>query len=90
MCGLLDVAKEKIVDDDDEKYPLVFDAPLSKLDSIHRKNVMECLPSVASQVIIFISEEKDLNDITENTRSKISKQYGINKINEIHSEIYQK
>lgn len=90
MCGLLDVAKEKIVDDDDEKYPLVFDAPLSKLDSIHRKNVMECLPSVASQVIIFISEEKDLDDISENTRNMINKQYGINKINEIHSEIYQK
>ena len=44
MCGLLDVAKSKFLDDvtEETEYPLVFDAPLSKIDSVHIKNVMEC------------------------------------------------
>lgn len=91
MCGLLEVAKTKMNNEEDiiseNEYPLVFDAPLSKIDSIHRRNVMKCLPEVASQVIIFTREKKDLEDILEETRNKIGREYYINKITEKNSEI---
>lgn len=89
MCGLLDVAKSKFLNEvtEETEYPLVFDAPLSKIDSIHIKNVMECLPSIASQVIFFIREEKDLDAITDETKNKIGKSYYIKKISEKYSEI---
>ncbi len=87
MCGLLKVAKTKILEeiDNETMYPLVFDAPLSKIDSIHRKNVMSCLPDVASQVIIFTREKKDLDDISDDTRSKITTKYHIDKVTEKNS-----
>ena len=48
---------------------------------------MECLPDTASQVIFFIREEKDLDAITDETKSKIGKRYYIKKVSEKHSEI---
>lgn len=89
MCGLLEVAKNKILDEVEVEamYPLVFDAPLSKIDSVHRKNVMSCLPNVASQVIVFTREKKDLEDITDETKAKIGKEYYINKISEKYSKV---
>ena len=89
MCGLLDVAKSRFLEDvtEETEYPLVFDAPLSKIDSTHIKNVMECLPETASQVIFFIREEKDLDAITSETKNKIGKTYYIKKVSEKHSEI---
>lgn len=89
MCGLLEVAKSKILEEVEEEtmYPLVLDAPLSNIDSIHRKNVMKCLPEVASQVIVFTREKKDLEDISEETKEKISKEYFIDKITEKYSKI---
>lgn len=89
MCGLLEVAKSKFLDEvtEETEYPLVFDAPLSKIDSIHIKNVMECLPDTASQVVFFIREEKDLDAITDETKNRIGKSYYIKKISEKHSEI---
>lgn len=89
MCGLLDVAKSKILEEveDETMYPLVLDAPLSNIDSIHRRNVMDCLPEIASQIIFFIWEKKELNDISEEAKAKISQEYTIHKINEAHSEV---
>lgn len=89
MCGLLDVAKSKFLAEvtEETEYPLVFDAPLSKIDSIHIRNVMECLPDTASQVIFFIREERDLAAITDRTKNRIGRSYYIKKISEKHSEI---
>lgn len=89
MCGLLEVAKSKILEEVEEEtmYPLVLDAPLSNIDSVHRKNVMGCLPEVASQVIVFTREKKDLEDMEDETKSKVSKEYYIDKINEKYSKI---
>lgn len=89
MCGLFEVAKKKLVDeiDNDSLYPLVFDAPLSNVGSYERKNIMHYLPEVASQIIIFTREEKDLEDIDDETKEKISSVYKINKYTEKHSDI---
>ncbi len=89
MCGLLEVSREKILDDVQEEslYPLIFDAPFSKIDSHHRAKVMEALPEIASQVILFTREEKDLEDMNKKTKNKIGINYKIKKISEKHSEI---
>lgn len=89
MCGLFEVAKQKVNDQAKREslYPLVFDAPLSNVGSYERKNIMRYLPNVASQIIIFTREEKDLSDIDEETKNKISKIYKINKYSEKYSHI---
>ena len=48
---------------------------------------MECLPGVASQVIIFTREKKDLDDISPETREKIAIEYNIEKLSEKNSRI---
>lgn len=89
MCGLFEVAKKKLVKktDNDSLYPLVFDAPLSNVGSYERKNIMHYLPEVASQVIVFTREEKDLEDIDSQTKAKIASVYRIHKYTETYSEI---
>lgn len=89
MCGLFEVAKKKLVEkvENESMYPLVFDAPLSNVGSFERKNIMHYLPEVASQIIVFTREEKDLEDIDEETRNKISQIYKINKFSEKYSHI---
>ena len=89
MCGLFEVAKKKLVKqiDNESLYPLVFDAPLSNVGSYERKNIMHYLPEVASQIIVFTREEKDLEDIDEETKQKIGMVYRINKHTEKYSTI---
>lgn len=92
MCGLFEVAKKKLIKelkdlDSETMYPLVFDAPLSNVGSYERKNIMYYLPEVASQIIIFTREPKDLEDIDKETKDKIFKTYNINKLSEKYSHI---
>ncbi len=89
MCGLFEVAKKKLVKqiDNESLYPLVFDAPLSNVGSYERKNIMHYLPEVASQIIVFTREEKDLEDIDSETKQRIGEVYNINKHTEKYSTI---
>lgn len=92
MCGLFEVAKKKLIKelkdiDSETMYPLVFDAPLSNVGSYERKNIMHYLPEVASQIIVFTREPKDLEDIDKDTKDKIFKTYNINKLSEKYSHI---
>lgn len=92
MCGLFEVAKKKLIKelkdiDGETMYPLVFDAPLSNVGSYERKKIMYYLPEVASQIIVFTREPKDLEDIDKETKEKIFKVYKINKISEKYSHI---
>ncbi len=92
MCGLFEVAKKKLIKelkdlDGEVMYPLVFDAPLSNVGSYERKNIMHYLPEVASQIIVFTREPKDLEDIDNVTKNKIFRTYRINKLTEKYSHI---
>ena len=92
MCGLFEVAKKKLIKEikdieGEVMYPLVFDAPLSNVGSYERRNIMHYLPEVASQIIVFTREEKDLEDIDKETKEKINKVYKINKYTEKYSHI---
>ena len=92
MCGLFEVAKKKLIKElndpsDEIMYPLVFDAPLSNVGSYERKKIMYYLPEVASQIIVFTREPKDLEDIDKETKEKIFRVYKINKLSEKYSHI---
>ena len=48
---------------------------------------MHYLPEVASQIIVFTREPKDLEDIDKDTKDKIFRTYNINKLSEKYSHI---
>ncbi|MBD5410223.1 MAG: AAA family ATPase [Treponema sp.] len=69
-----------------EVYPLVMDAPLSKFDKKHIKNICENIPRLAEQVIIFI-KDTDGDIAKEYLSEKIGKEHRFNKISETETEL---
>ena len=92
--GLVALAKDKIVskagdeeiDLASEPYPLVMDAPFSNADEEHTSNISRVLPEVAEQVIMFVME-KDFKIAEPVMRSKIGKQFVLNKYSETKTEL---
>ncbi|MEG0619201.1 MAG: AAA family ATPase [Bacilli bacterium] len=89
--ALLKIATKKIMlkncdDDNDDEYPLVLDAPFSKLDDVHIKKTITTLPETARQVIIF-TMDKDMLKYKEDQNNKIGVEYKLGKINECVTEI---
>lgn len=67
------------------KGPMLMDTPAGRLDKEHRKNIMEYLPTVATQLAFFAhSGELSEADIYFD-RSRIGKKYKISKIRPFHS-----
>lgn len=40
-----------------KEFPLVLDGPFSKLDALHRQNVIDTIPSYAPQIILFSKDD---------------------------------
>lgn len=57
--GILNSLKEMDVEYVSNEYPLILDAPLSKLDQYHINKVFKHLPNFSNQLIIFSKEEID-------------------------------
>jgi len=66
VCGLVELAREKIAGDGvgeseldlrSEPYPLVMDAPFSNADEKHVSAISRMLPEVAEQVIMVVMEK---------------------------------
>lgn len=62
-----------------EPYPMVMDAPFSKVDSAHMKNLAERLPNVAEQVIIFVMD-KDWDLVKDELGKKLGAKYTLEKV----------
>ncbi|MCP1110887.1 AAA family ATPase [Ohessyouella blattaphilus] len=58
--GILKMIREN-EDLKEKEFPLVLDGPFSKLDADQRQNVVDMLPELASQVIVFSKD--DLHDV---------------------------
>lgn len=70
-----------------EAYPLVMDAPMSKLDKKRIAAVCEVVPQIAEQVIIMI-KDTDGELAREYLDSKVGYEYAVVSIeDERHSEI---
>jgi len=69
------------------KGPMMMDTPAGRLDKPHRKNVMNQLPKLVTQLAIFAhSGELDEKDIYFD-KTLIGKTYRLVKINTFHSDI---
>lgn len=94
IAGLVSLAKNKIISDgtengvnlSSEPYPLVMDAPFSNADETHTANISKVLPEIADQVIMFVMQ-KDWNYAEPVMRSRVGKEYHLNKISETYTQL---
>lgn len=56
-------------------YPIVMDSSFAPLDSTHKENIAKGIPSLASQVIIMVSEEQWHGIIADSMMIKVGKMY---------------
>ena len=86
VCALSKLVKEKIVDDMEESYPLVIDAPFSNTDPTHIANICNNLPKYCDQVIMFVMEshyDKAKSTIVD----RVGKIYRLNKQTETFTTV---
>jgi DNA sulfur modification protein DndD len=68
--------------------PMIMDTPLGRLDPKHRKNIMENLPRMASQIVLLAHEgEIEPDKGLEPIASRIGAVYHIRRVSASHSEI---
>ena len=76
--GLINLAKDKLDDIEvTEPYPLVMDAPFSKLSNAHRENVIKLLPEIAEQFILFTVDSQFDGEVEKTVQPKIGQQYNL-------------
>ena len=63
------------------------DTPAGRLDNIHRKKVMEYLPTVVTQLSVFAHSGEMTEESIYFDRSRIGKKYRIDRVNSFHSEL---
>jgi len=59
----------------DEEAPLVMDTPFGRLSSHHRNAIAEHLPTLASQLILFVTDEELRDEARQNMESRIGAEY---------------
>lgn len=71
-----------------QRGPIIMDTPFGRLDTQHRKRILQFLPRMAQQVILLVTsgEVVETQDI-EHIGHEVSKQYRINRINSNRSQI---
>lgn len=94
VAGLMQLIKEKIVNDEFadselvDDYPLVMDAPFSNTDEGHITRICKELPKYCNQIIICVMK-KDFGNAIETIESLIGKHYTIIKNNASDSSIVE-
>lgn len=96
VAGLMNLAKQSIVNDDDigdpestnETYPLVMDAPFSNTDDEHIKNICKALPNFCDQIVMFVMQ-KDFNYASDSIAHKVGKMYKLQKISETEATVIE-
>ena len=74
--GLINLAKERHDDIEvTEPYPLIMDAPFAKLSKAHRKNVVNLLPEIVEQFILFTVDSQYEGEVEKTVKEKIGKEY---------------
>ncbi len=59
----------------DEEAPLVMDTPFGRLSSHHRNAIAEHLPTLASQLILFVTDEELRDEARQNMEARIGAEY---------------
>lgn len=95
IAALAKVAvKEKLPDMPTERFPIVMDAPFTKLSDKPKENITETIPAIANQLVLFITDQELRYDerAWRNLEPRIGAKYelyfddriGITTINELH------
>ena len=71
------------------KGPMLMDTPAGRLDKSHRKNVMNYLPSVVTQLAFFAHSGELTDDEIYFDKSRIGKKYRIQRLGTSHSELQE-
>lgn len=78
----------------DNNFTLVMDAPFAKLDIEHRKKVIQYIPNLTDQIILFTADSQWSEDQTSMISKRIGKRYylagevsGITNIKEVSDDI---
>lgn len=59
----------------DEEAPLVMDTPFGRLSSHHRNAICEHLPALASQLVLFVTDEELRDEARQNLEARIGAEY---------------
>jgi DNA sulfur modification protein DndD len=62
--------------------PLVIDTPFGRLDGIHKKNIVNSLPQIPSQVIILATDEDLPDNLLQELRPHIAQIHNIRRLGE--------
>lgn len=62
----------------EEQAPLVMDTPFSRLSSHHRNSITANLPSLTSQLILFVTDEELRDEARQNLQPYIGAEYRLN------------
>ena len=95
IAALAKVAvKEKLSDMQTDRFPIVMDAPFTKLSDKPKENITETIPAIANQLILFVTDQELRYDERAwlNLEPRVGVQYelyfndeiGITRINELH------
>jgi len=59
----------------DEEAPLVMDTPFGRLSSHHRNSITQCLPELADQLVLFVTDEELRDQARANLEPRIGAEY---------------
>jgi len=62
----------------EEEAPLVMDTPFGRLSSHHRNSITEQLPKLASQLVLFVTDEELRDEARQNLEPHIGAEYRLN------------
>lgn len=69
--------------------PMIMDTPVGRLDNTHRKNIVEYLPKVVTQLVIFAHSGELATDNNFVDPSKVGAKYKLQRQSIYHSEILE-
>ena len=59
----------------DEEAPLVMDTPFGRLSSHHRNSITKHLPELASQLVLFVTDEELRDEARKNLNARVGAEY---------------
>ena len=69
IAGMAEVAREE------ETFPLVIDTPFGRLSRVHREKIIEHLPEIADQLILFVTDEELHGKARKNLEPRVGAEY---------------
>jgi DNA sulfur modification protein DndD len=82
--SLVDIARERYESDSDHEYfkggiyPIIMDSPFGSLDNEHRREISRVIPTLADQVVVFVTDSQWEGPVAEEMDDLAERQYRLN------------